>query len=119
MHATSKKTRILVADDHAIVREGYCKVLGAEPDFEIVAEAADGEEAVKLASQLRQSGIGVMEAIGNKSLKAQLRQANTLSARYAVIIGEQEVKSDTVILRDMSSAQQETITLTQLQQRLQ
>jgi NarL family two-component system response regulator LiaR len=47
-----KKTRILIADDHAIVREGYCKVLGQEPDFEIVAEAADGEEAVRLTTEL-------------------------------------------------------------------
>ncbi len=47
-----KKTRILVADDHAIVREGYCKVLEQEPDFEIVAEAADGEEAIRLTTEL-------------------------------------------------------------------
>ena len=77
------------------------------------------EEAVKLASQLRRSGLGVIEAIGSRSLKAQLRQANTLGAGYTVIIGEQEVKTGTAILRDMTSAQQETIPLTQLQQQLQ
>ncbi len=76
------------------------------------------DEAVKLASGLRRSGIGVMEAVGSKSLKAQLRQANTRGVHYAVIIGEQEVKSGTVILRDMRGAQQETVPLTQLQQRL-
>ncbi|MBA7555359.1 Histidine--tRNA ligase [subsurface metagenome] len=63
---------------------------------------------------LRKDGIGVIEAIGSKSLKAQLRQANTLGARHTVIIGDQEVKSGTVILRDMTTAQQKTIPLNQL-----
>lgn len=53
--------------------------------------------------------------MGNKSLKAQLRQANNLGVGYAVIIGEQEVKSGTVILRDMTSAEQRTIPISQLQ----
>jgi DNA-binding NarL/FixJ family response regulator len=42
-------TRILVADDHPIVRSGLRKVLDAEPDLEVVAEAEDGAEAVKKA----------------------------------------------------------------------
>ncbi len=73
------------------------------------------DEALKLVSRLRQAGIGVIEAIGSKSLKAQLRQANTLGVHYAVIIGEQEIKTGTVILRDMTNAQQKTVPLTQLQ----
>jgi len=72
------------------------------------------DEATKLASTLRRDGIGVIEALGSKSLKAQLRQANTLGARHAVIIGEQEVNTGTVILRDMTTAQQKTIPLNQL-----
>lgn len=43
--------RILVADDHALVREGIRYVLDSEPDFEVVAEAANGREAVDLALQ--------------------------------------------------------------------
>jgi DNA-binding NarL/FixJ family response regulator len=42
-------TRILVADDHPIVRSGLRKVLDAKPDMEVVAEAEDGAEAVRLA----------------------------------------------------------------------
>jgi DNA-binding NarL/FixJ family response regulator len=42
-------TRILIADDHAIVRSGLKKVLDAKPDLEVVAEAADGAEAVEKA----------------------------------------------------------------------
>jgi len=43
------KIKILIADDHAVVREGTRQILEREPDLEVVAEAADGEEAVKLA----------------------------------------------------------------------
>ena len=42
-------TRILIADDHAIVRSGLKRVLDAKPDMEVVAEAEDGAEAVDKA----------------------------------------------------------------------
>jgi DNA-binding NarL/FixJ family response regulator len=42
-------TRILIADDFAIVREGLSKVLDAKPDLEVVAEASDGAEALETA----------------------------------------------------------------------
>jgi len=76
------------------------------------------DEAIKLASALRGAGIGVIEAVGDKSLKAQLRQANNLGTSYAVIIGEQEVKTGTVILRDMTSAQQKSVPVKELAGRL-
>lgn len=47
------KIKILIADDHAVVREGTRQILEQEPDLDVVAEAADGEEAVKLASSSR------------------------------------------------------------------
>jgi len=72
------------------------------------------DEALKLASTLRRSGAGVIEATGGKSLKAQLRQANNLGARYAVIIGEEEVKTGTAILRDMTTAQQKSVPASEL-----
>ena len=43
------KTRILMADDHPMVRRGLRLVLDSEPDLEVVAEAGDGAEAVELA----------------------------------------------------------------------
>jgi len=45
---TPLKTRILLADDHALVRRGLRLMLDAEPDLEVVAEAGDGAEAIKL-----------------------------------------------------------------------
>ncbi|MFC2034197.1 histidine--tRNA ligase [Chloroflexota bacterium] len=73
------------------------------------------EEAIKLASKLRQEEISVIGAIGNKSLKAQLRQANTFGVHYAVILGEDEIKNNTVTLRDMTTAEQKTIPIDKLQ----
>ena len=43
-----EKIKILIADDHAVVREGTRQILEREPDMDVVAEAADGEEAVAL-----------------------------------------------------------------------
>jgi DNA-binding NarL/FixJ family response regulator len=48
-----KKIRILLAEDHIMVREGTRQLLEREPDFEIVGEAGDGEEAVSLVSELK------------------------------------------------------------------
>ena len=50
---TPTRTRVLVADDHAVVRHGVRSILTAQPDFEVLAEAADGAEAVELALALR------------------------------------------------------------------
>lgn len=48
-----KKIRILLADDHAVVRQGFRLILSAEADMEIVGEAANGREAVELAEKLQ------------------------------------------------------------------
>lgn len=45
--------RVLVADDQAMVRTGFRLILAAEPDIEVVGEAADGRQAVELARELR------------------------------------------------------------------
>ena len=47
-----KRIRILLADDHAVVRQGFKMILAAQPDMEIVGEAGNGREAVELAEQL-------------------------------------------------------------------
>ncbi len=45
--------RILIADDHSVIRAGLRTILSAQPDLEIVGEAADGHEALRLANELR------------------------------------------------------------------
>jgi NarL family two-component system response regulator LiaR len=48
----SGKTRIMLADDHPLLRQALRDVLEKQRDFEVIAEAGDGEEAVKLATEL-------------------------------------------------------------------
>jgi len=64
--------RVLIADDHPIVRDGLRGMLTAEPDFEVVGEAGDGAEALALVESLapdvilmdlRMPGVGGLEAI--------------------------------------------------------
>ncbi|MFW6150526.1 MAG: response regulator [Chloroflexota bacterium] len=50
---TPKKTRVLIADDHTLLREALHRAIGAEADMEVVAEATDGVEAVELVSEMR------------------------------------------------------------------
>jgi DNA-binding NarL/FixJ family response regulator len=45
---TPLKTRVLLADDHAVVRVGLSQILRNQPDFDVVAEVADGREAVEV-----------------------------------------------------------------------
>lgn len=71
-------------------------------------------EAIKLASQLRNAGIAVILATGDKSLKSQLRLANSLGTNYTIIIGEREVKIHSVVLRDMITNKQETLPVTEI-----
>ena len=47
------KIRVLIADDHAVVREGTRRMLEQDADIEVVGEAVDGEEAIELAERLR------------------------------------------------------------------
>lgn len=65
--------RILLADDHPLFLEGVAHSLGAEPDFEVIAQAGSGEEAVELAHRLHPDmvlldvtmpGIGGVAAVG-------------------------------------------------------
>ena len=53
MTTTESKIRILLADDHAILRSGLRALLNLESDFEVVGEASNGREAVNLAQQLQ------------------------------------------------------------------
>ncbi|KPK47064.1 MAG: histidyl-tRNA synthetase [Dehalococcoidia bacterium SM23_28_2] len=65
--------------------------------------------ASRLASELRRAGIAAVMAVGGRSLKAQMRQANAVDALYAAILGEEELATDTVILRRMEDGQQERV----------
>jgi len=84
----------------------------ALPGPDVFIAYLEGEaktEAMKLASDLRKAGIGVIMATGDKSLRAQMRQADSLEIAYALILGEQEIRKRNVMLRDMRSGEQKTV----------
>jgi histidyl-tRNA synthetase len=66
-------------------------------------------EAFKMTAELRRRGIAALIAAGERSLKAQLKQANSFSVDHVVIIGEEELRSGKVVLRSMKTSQQQTV----------
>jgi len=65
--------------------------------------------AMKTVFALRESGIGVNIAFGQRSMKAQFREANRLKAQFVIIIGEEEVAADEVTLKNMANGEQQRI----------
>jgi DNA-binding NarL/FixJ family response regulator len=53
MDKDTKPARLIIADDHALLRSGIRSMLAGEPDLEVVGEAADGQEALQLCRLLR------------------------------------------------------------------
>jgi histidyl-tRNA synthetase len=89
----------------------------ALPKPDVFIAYLEGEakiEATKLVSELRKAGIAVIMATGDKSLRAQMRQADSLDIACALILGEQEVSKRNVMLRDMRSGEQKTVPLAEV-----
>jgi DNA-binding NarL/FixJ family response regulator len=80
------KIRILIADDHAVVRDGTRRILEQEPDMEVVAEAADGAEAVKLAGASKPDVAIVDIAMPNVDGIEATKQIKSLYPAVAVLI---------------------------------
>ncbi len=84
--------------------------------------AALGEEArrlvLPLVRNLRRHGLMVDLDHEGRSLKAQLKQANRLRARFALIIGEKELQEGKVLLRDMTTGAQESLAQAELESAL-
>ncbi|MGH7643219.1 MAG: response regulator [Candidatus Dormibacteria bacterium] len=86
---SNQLTTILVADDHALVRDGTCQILAGEEDFSVVGEASRGDEAVQLVLEkrpvvvlmdMRMPGINGIEAIRQILAQAPVTKVVIVSA---------------------------------------
>jgi len=78
----AKKITVLLVDDHSLVRRGFRRILEDEPDMDVVGEAGDGDEAIRLARQL-QPKVVVMDCA--------LPGMNGLDATRAILEGSPEI----------------------------
>ena len=96
--------RILLAAD----AEGVFPAPASVVDVWIV-DTTGGEQATLLAAELRGAGVACDRAFDRRSMKAQFRSADRAGARFALVVGEQEVAAGTVTVRDLGSGEQEQI----------
>jgi two-component system, NarL family, response regulator LiaR len=80
------KIKVLIADDHAVVRDGTRRILEQEPDMEVVAEAADGEEAIRLAGTAKPDVAIIDIAMPHVDGIEATKQIKTLYPSIAILI---------------------------------
>jgi two-component system response regulator NreC len=71
------KIRLLVVDDHPVVRAGLCTLLNAQPDMQVIGEAVDGAEAIEHAGELRPDVVVMditMEGVGGLSATREITE---------------------------------------------
>ena len=78
--------RIVVADDHTIVREGLKQILGAQADFQVVAEASDGHEALKRVRELEFDVLLLDMSMPGKSGVELIKQVKAEKPKLRILI---------------------------------
>ena len=97
-----EKIRILLADDHAVVRQGFKMILATQPDMEIVGEAGNGREALDLAGQLQPDVIVMDVAMPELNGIEATRRIADLSPRSRVLA--LSMHKDSVYVREILRA---------------
>lgn len=94
--------QILIADDHGVIRAGLRALLGAEPDLEVVGEAADGQEALHSANALRPDVILLdLSMPGLSGIEITRRLTETMPELRVIIL---TVHEDEGLLREAMQA---------------
>ena len=75
-------------------------------------------QALILAEQLRARGVRVDLAYGDKSLKGGMKAADKSGARFSIVLGDEEFKNQEVSLKEMSTGEVQSVTLSALANRL-
>jgi histidyl-tRNA synthetase len=70
--------------------------------------------AVKLLSDVRAAGVRATIAFGDRSLRSQMREASRQEVHYVVILGEEELRQEAAMVRDMSAGDQHSVGLGEL-----
>jgi DNA-binding NarL/FixJ family response regulator len=97
-----EKIHILLADDHAVVRQGFKMILAAQPDMEIVGEAGNGREALDLAGQLQPDVIVMDVAMPELNGIEATRRVADVSPRSRVLA--LSMHKDSVYVREILRA---------------
>ncbi|MCY1570424.1 histidine--tRNA ligase [Staphylococcus pettenkoferi] len=99
----------------ALEQEGI-ELVDEEPlDLFVVTMGDDADRyAVRLLNDLRKQGISVDKDYLNRKIKAQMKQADRLNARYTVVIGDQELEQQRIAIKDMQSGESKEIALDQI-----
>ena len=98
----SSKIRILLADDHAMVRQGFRMILSSQPDMEIVGEAGNGREAVEQAEKLQPDIVVMDVAMPELNGIEATRRLATSSPRTRVLA--LSMHKDSVYVREILRA---------------
>ncbi|MCI0355397.1 MAG: response regulator transcription factor [Acidobacteria bacterium] len=97
MEKGASKIRILIADDHAIFRDGLKKLLESEPDFTVVGEAGDGAEAIRLAQKLKPDILLLDLAMPRMPGMTALRELTTSPAPVRTIVLSAAVGKEQIV----------------------
>jgi two-component system response regulator NreC len=112
----TNKTRILLADDHQVVREGFRALLEAQPDFEIVSETGDGLDAVRLVEKHKPHVLVVdlmMPGLNGLEVARQITQRSprtrivvlSMHANEAYVLEALKNGASAYVLKDASAAE--------------
>ena len=94
----------------ALEKQNLLPEMDTQTDAFVVALGEEAQVAAfKLLTKLRQAGLKAGMDYAGRSMKAQMKQANKANARFALIIGEDEVKEACVQLKDMAKSEQEKV----------